>query len=352
MKKQIFLTIILAVLVGVSNVMSQAVGGFPATPVTCTTGPLNPIAGVPYIYSADVNPLTGNAYWYATNATTFMTGGARVAGIELPAGGAVVASGTNYMLNNPVATNPTTTEIIWTTAGLAAVTATNPLFVNIEYTAVDPNCSNNMKVYRIEPVNAFTVDITNWDPDNTAPSGYGAVEDQCYDEVQSASYDLGTGLVDYDFGTNILYYEIVAANFTGSYIANLRLNGLVLNQTALVEWGYASGTYGTSAGTYNGTGAVIDVTPFTVLTDELDTSEGVSIYVRVTVSNNDYEGLSTQNITLAVNGELPTTPVLYSVDNDNCLVPSNYNDVAAQNLVLRPIITPNTGTGFEPQVTP
>ncbi len=351
MKKMIF-ALMLAVFASITFVYGQAVHGSDPIPLdlnNCNIGPLSPIAGVPFDYSANIIPANGSAYWYATTATTFMQNGARVPGIEETVGGGVVAAATNYMDNTPGDASPTTTQITWTTAGLAAVDATHPLFVAIEYTAAATDCSNNMKVYRINPINAFTVDIMNWDAGNTTPSGYGNLEEQCYDLIESAVFDMGTQMMDYDFGTNIMYFEVVAANFTDSFTPSFQLSGLHNNQAAQLEYGVVNGTYNVDLGSVTGAGTHT-IPGQVVTTNETNTSNGVSIYVRLTISNNDYEGLTTDAVTLAVDAINSASQP--DVDNDNCANITAYSDTATQNLNARPTVTPN-GTGtFVPQVTP
>lgn len=351
MKKQIII-LLLALFAGFTTAYGQAIHGSDAQPLNlanCAIDALHPIAGVPFEYSAFVDPELGSAYWYATTATTFIQGGARVPNIEELIGAGVVADALNYMDDNMGDTSPTTTTITWTTGGLAAVDADNPLFVVIEYTAPPTDCSNNMKAYLLDPVNAFTVDIMNWDPTNTLPSGYGVLEEQCYDEIESAVYDIGLGMMDYDFGTNIMYFEVIAANFTESFTPDFQISGLHDNQDALLEYGVTNGIYGVSLGSVTGAGThTLNGNPVTTV--ETNTSMGVSIYVRLTISNNDYEGLTTDAVTLAVEGTNSVGEP--DVENDDCDTIVPFGDTATQNLMLRPTITPNTPGGFVPQVTP
>ena len=349
MKKQLFLILILALFVGLNQSYAQAIGGSLPQAINCTNNAYNPVAGVPYDYSALINPADGSAYWYATTATTWMTGGARPAGIELPAGGAVVAAATNYMDNAPGDASPTTTNITWTGSGLAANTpaAGDPptLFVVVEYTAPVAGCANNLKVYPIRPINAFVVDIMNMTQAPTpAPAGYGTLVEQCFDEVQSAVYVPGLdGSVDYDFGTNIMYFEVVAANFTGSFTPSFNLTGLIGDQTADLDWGVTVGAYGNNLATGVGNGVIAGTPVTTALTN---TSTGVSIYVRLTVHNNDTEGLALTPITLAVDavtGDVASP--IDDVNNATCALNTPFQDLALQNLQARPTVTevaPNT----------
>lgn len=350
MKKQLFFILVLALFAGANQVFSQAIGGSTPQPVNCPNNAANPIAGVPYDYSAIINPALGSAYWYATTSTNFMVGGARPAGIELPAGGAVVSAATNYMDNVIGDPSPTTTNITWTSGGLAANTPVNAaapptLFVVVQYAAPAAGCANNLKVYPIRPVNAFVVDIKNMTPVAVpVPQPYGTVVEQCFPPVQSATYNAAInppdGSVVYDFGTSVMYFEVVAANFTGSYTPTLRLSGLQGNQTADIDWGVAIGTYGTNIGALVGNG---DYPVGAVNTALTNTQSGVSIYVRVTVHNNNFEGIAQLPIGLAV--DAVNSAGQDDVDNATCIVNTAFADAITQNLNARPTINqvaPNT----------
>ncbi len=212
-----------------ATVFGQALPGTKAVPLTCAANdPLNPIAGRPYDYTAIINPTGGTAYWYATKSTTFTTAGARVA-VEIPADGAAIATGAvNYRTSAVSATSPTKTTVTWTSAGLDGVDATTkPLFMVVEYAGA--TCADNLKVMQILPKVAFTVDITNMKHGATpTPLAYGTAENQCFDKVQSAKFNAGK--IEIDYGTNVLYFEVIGANFTGTYKPTLKLSGIIEGQ--------------------------------------------------------------------------------------------------------------------------
>ena len=336
MKKQL-LILVVALSATASAAFSQALPGTKPVPLTCSlTDPLQPVAGRPYDYSAIINPTGGNSYWYATKSTTFTSAGVRVATEILADGVAIETSATNYRTSAASPTSPTTITLTWTSAGLSGIDATtSPLFMVVEYSG--PTCSNNMKVMQIIPKNAFTVDITNMTHGvSPASLAYGAAESQCYDNVTSAVFNAGK--IDIDYGTNVLYFEVVAANFTNSYKPTLKLTGLQGTQTADIDWGYAVGTYSNSLAT-NQTGSPFTTSQFTVTTTAPKTDDGVSIYVRVTVKNHGWEGLGNDNITLAV--EAVDASGNKDVDPD-CTTFTDYGDLAMQTLNARPAITPGT----------
>jgi hypothetical protein len=341
MKKQILLLMV-AFMASMSVAWGQALPGSTPRPLTCTNDPYNPIAGVPYQYTATLSPAGGIAHWFATTSTTFIDGGAIVATKEA-IGGSVVSAATNYMTTTDGAASPNTTTITWTTAGLAAakVLATEPpkLFVAVDYSAPASGCANNFKVYPIRPVNAFVIDIRNMTSGTTqAPLAYDLVDEQCFDIVQKAVYSPGVdGGILYDFGTQELFYEVIAANFTGSYTPSFRLGGLGAGQTANIDWGYTLGTYDNNLATGVSNGDYTTAAN-AVTTTETNTSAGVSIYVRVTINNRNFEGTALTPITLAVNAINSANEE--DVDNNNCALQTAFHidDTATQNLKPRPTV--------------
>lgn len=345
--KQLILLILVTGMVATSAfAANDALPGTIARPVTCIDDPLHPIAGRPYDYSAIINPTAGNAYWYATKSTSFVELGVRKATEILADGAAILAGATNYRTAGVAATSPTNTTVTWTSAGLKGVDATNPLFMVLEYKG--PTCSNNMKVYQILPMNAFTVDITNIKSNGLTPVAYGTTDTQCYADIVSAKYDAAAKNMVYDYGVNKLYFEVIAANFTGSFTPSFKLTGLHKGQTALVEWTIDK----TLAGGFTALGSALPAAdPATALafpgtavtTVEPNTSKGVSIYVRVTVTNGLYEGLTDDKVTLAVEAVNANNDP--DIDNTTCAAGAGYEDTADQTLNMRPTVTSVPATG-------
>ncbi len=324
-----------------------AVTGSAPQTTTCTDDPLHPIAGKPYDYSAIINPTGGTSFWYATKSTTFVTAGARVA-TEIPADGvSILAGATNYRTSGASAASPTKTNLTWTSAGLKGVDASaNPLFMVLEYKG--PTCSNNLKVYQILPKNAFTVDILNIKNNGLTPLAYGTNDTQCFADIASARFDVPTSKMVYDYGVNKLYFEVIAANFTGSFTPSFKISGLKTGQSALVEWTvdktFASGLTALGAAQNATNGADLSFAGTAVNTTVPNTTLGVSVYVKVTVTNGLYEGLSDDNITMAVEGVNAAGEA--DIDNATCAAPaSTYEDTAVQTLNMRPTVTPSAATG-------
>lgn len=310
------------------------VKGSAPKPLVCPNDALSPIAGKPYDYSATFTPAAGTAFWYATKSTSIVTGGVRTAAVEA-AGGDVVTVGTNYAADQANAPSPSTTNITWNSKGLSTVTPAAPLFVVVEYKAPASSCSNNMKVYNIIPKNGFTVDIRSMQSDMSASVDYGAKTEQCVADVKAATYNLVTKVMDMDYGTQTLYFEVIAANFTGSFTPSFQITGLAAGQTAEIFWGATAATATTSIG------AIVNSTPVTaaaVTTALTNTSEGVSMYVKVVVQNNKYEGLALQTIDLAV--DAVNAEGLKDVKEADCTENGPFADVASQDIKPRPGVAP------------
>jgi hypothetical protein len=357
MKKQILVLVILvvAVFASVTKSYGQAIAGLAPRVASGADDASHPIAGKPYDYSAIINPVGGTASWYATKSTTFMTAGARVATpIVNDATGATGVKATNY--NTPgivVASPPSTTNITWSGAVLSGVNATtSPLFVVVEYTGPVAGCANNnIKVMQITPVSAFTIDLTNMTHATPTALAYGAAENQCYAGIVSSGWDVASGKMINDYGVNTLYFELVAANFYGGFKPQFKLTGLKSTQTADIAWDVAvGGTYANVVGTGINLGAM----PYTsapgaqtVTTALTSTNGGAAIYIKVTVNNHGYEGLTADDITLAVdavdnagNDDVDdVTPALGTAKGA-------FTELAKQTLNARPDVTAGTGVTF------
>ncbi len=351
MKKQVFILILLAFFAG-TFAFGQAVHVDDPILVNCATaGPLFPIAGMPYTYEVAFNPTGGLAYWYSTISTSFMAGDVRSATEQAIGGTYVSAASPDYRVSSK---DSTKTWITWNSKGLTTAIAAGvqpALFVVVEYTAPASGCANNMKVIPIRPIDAFTVDIMNLSAADSATAlAYAAPDSSCFDKIRSADWiaGAGDGLIDYNFGTNVLFYEVVAANFSGRFTPSFRITGLQATQTAKIDWGYSKGAFPHSVGAVvNGT-PVTTPAPDSTYTNVTNTSLGVSIFVRVTIENDDFEGLAATTYSLAVDAVNRESSI--DVVNSTCINPgtADYVDIATQVLKPRPTITPVTPTLFIP----
>lgn len=360
MKKQILLLVffVLASVAGITSSFGQALPGTAPVPLAgCTDDALHPMPGKSYTY--DVLG-TGNAFtWWATKDPNFIKLDASTPPVPvnnlatklIVTTGQLEAAGTNY---GAVADPSTSVDITWSPQILAKTALTtvgtkSPTFVVVQ--AEDAaTCTNNLKVYQLDPVIAFTVDILNVNQ-LKVPTSYGTNVQTCFSKVAGATYNETSGTVDYDYGTNVLYYEVVAANFTDFWTASFKVGGLQTGQTALIEWTYdkalpdgATGYTALPLVTGNGSTQDVSATAQVEVDDATTTTTaGVSIYLRVTVNNGKYEGIALTPISVLVNGE--DAEGNEDKDNATCLVPaagSNFEDSASQDLTPRPTITTNT----------
>jgi hypothetical protein len=346
MKKQLFI-LILAVFASVTVAFGQAVHRTPATTLSgtgCSEDALHPIAGKPYNYGVGVSPTGGTFQWWATKATTFIENGVvtNTSRLTTAPGGGLLDAGTGY----GTTAGTQTMSITWSSATLAGTDATHPTFVAVAYDDATNSCANNLKVYQIDPINGFTVDIANMV--GTTTSNYGDVVSSCVSDVASAIWN-GNTLI-YNYGTTTLTYEVVAANFTDYFIPTFQLSGLNSTESATIEWRYKSdfsGSEGLSAtsitnGTYTSTENAL------VGSTVSDTSTGVSIFVRLVISHNASERITANPITLAVDARNAQNQ--WDVVNADCSQTTAFEDTAVHNLNPRPAVTPTLG-GFVPANT-
>lgn len=359
MKKSLFLLTIATVFVAwaVQEANAQDLTGTVACPtpeavdVTCLgADALHPVAGTPYTYKVSVTPTGGTFHWIVTQDKNFITNGSLSATVEdgNGAGDYVLATGTGY---NDAASTADEIEITWKSF---AYDSANPLFVVIQATApTDAGCNtNNIKVYKIEPKDAFTLDIANIETtketsgDYTAGTVSKADVSSCVSDVASANYDVATEQMVYDYGTNHLFFAVTAANFSTSWKPTFKLTGVATGEEAKVEYRRSSDTDWTTAtlngtDTYEGTAVEVADASGTVGT------AGECIIVRVTVAHNKVETLDDQTITLAVDGEtqLASATPVKDIHHADCTDDNFDNDVANHVLKARPTVTNGTTGG-------
>jgi len=348
MKKQ-FLLIALALFAGVM-VYGQALHSSIPRPISCLDDAGHPIAGKPYVYEASGTPAGGQFLFWATKDPTF---------IKTVAG--VTTNNLATMLTTPVqlittsanygaAGAATQVSITWSDATLnGTVPGTTPTFVAAHYTAPAAGCADNFNAWEIQPIKAFIVDVKNMEDAAKTILAYNAPDSQCTDIVRSAVYNAGT--VNYDFGTNTMYYEVVAANFSGSWTPTLAVIGLDAVEADTIKWTYE--TPATWSGTTVWNAANTPVVPSATVTD---LSQGVSIYVRVVITHKNYEGIANRVITLQVDGQnaVGDWDIVNNLADGSAVAgctpaaAADQMDIALQTIRKRPTITPITPATFLP----
>ncbi len=344
MKKQI-LILFTMLFAGMATVFGQTITPQPIDGLV--EGPLNPVAGVEYEYSVVVPTPPGDKVyqWFVTQNTDFLEARDDAQFRELIDGDFLAAGDIDedgFYTDDDTATGDESDLLLtWQSFALED----EFLFVVIYVTNDDDGCiSDNLRVYRIDPVHAFTLDIANMG----LGEGYGADIDVCPDDVQSAIFNTDTDEVEFLFGENVLEYEIVAANFNTAYELHLDFSGWTAPQIYDIEWS-RDDDFTTIEGdidTQDGDGNYVVVIP----ADDAGGSVGADgevIFVRITITHNEFEGLTDTQYSLAINGytgaDLDMEEVYHVTGN-----PDGFdNDIAFQTITARPTINPVDPLEFE-----
>lgn len=361
MKKQILILAIfvLAVLAGTDKSFGQALspstfGTAPNPLVNCVGDAQHPKAGNSYTYTFDATafgaggPVTGFRFW-ATKDPNFVSTIPTVNNQSTAlttASGDLLAVSANY---NPAANDATgSVDITWSPEILARTdyqlghigtpgTTAAPTSTFVVGYATN-GCTDNIKVWEIDPSPSFTVDIKNIVKATEVPvAAYGDATTQCVDRTRAAKYNSTSFGVDYNYGKDTLYYEVIASNFVTSWKPTFFITGLdgsiqtanitLASSLANMKAGTTIETGDITSGSYTGSNALTSSAP--------NTTGGVSLIVRVIISNNNYETLTQESIELAVAGE---DAVGFDIDDDAiCTVPTTAVDAADDDTATRTI---------------
>lgn len=354
MKKQFFL-LLAALLLGTSFAFGQgAVKNSDPKPTNCITDALHPVAGVPYNYAATVAGGTGTYEWWATKDPNFITApGVTNMATRLTTTTGLITTSANYGVTGQTGSTVTITwsdDILSKTklrTGPSTTTFPSATFVAVHYTGSPAECADNFKVYELDPINAFTVDIKNIEDENYGLIAYDTKDDQCPAGVASATYTVSG--MQYDYGVDYMYYEVVAANFTNFWVPTFTISNTATVQTYTVEYTYTNpSTWKTTPPTWapvvNGT------THFNVDPSVTNTNLGVSVYLRLTLTNHNYEGLALRTIRLAADGQ-NSVGIWDIVNSATACVQTtgaDQNDVAEQDMKARPTVPSTTTSPITP----
>ncbi|MEI7829230.1 MAG: hypothetical protein WCI31_05650 [Prolixibacteraceae bacterium] len=335
-----FIFILLFLLIGLNIVIRAQT--IPRIPVGTDT-PLRPMAGKVYTYGVTIlapytTPQTFD--WYVTDNPGFIMGSTIVTTAIIPNSKEFIDAGTGY---HDATTGTNSISIKWTRKAVLQAKI-KPYFLVIHYKGTNGMLCEamNLKVYKIEPFNAFTVDLTNIG--NSLDLGLDgsnkAVENKlCAKDIASVSFD-GTKMI-YDYGVNELVFKIVAANFSGGWMPYVKVSGLAGTQSIeSIEWSETSSFTGTNLFT-NSSNVWSPGNKVTAPSDNM-TENGKTIYLKIAIKNNDYEGTADTPIILSLNGI--TDDGDEDVHFGDGLADGYTNDIATQIILARPSITSNTGT--------
>ncbi|WP_321347521.1 hypothetical protein [uncultured Draconibacterium sp.] len=381
MKKQIlFLTLFVAAILVGNNAFGQLdARTTPAAidPLSCvgTSLPLHPYPGQTYTYTMDGSTGAQAAdqwTWFATKNPEFIdaaTNTLQIADMLTTASGALLNVGASY----GVTSGTNSVDITWSpeliaatlyqgdATGWATADASNPTPTFVVGYATGVNCTDNIQVYEINPELNFTLDIANIDAAGTTLAWETPTE-QCVDVVRSAVYNSTSNELDMDYGTNTLYFEVVAANFVQDWTPTFHLvSGLVGAQTAVVTLHASQADAQADAnvlGTANWTAATVGTdwatgTAFTA-NNASDVVDGVSLFVKVVISNNTEESLTDNAFVLAVDAIDNAGAGQWDMEDDDCTTPTDAADQvdqATHTVTPRPTIIMDGAAMSEPSGT-
>ncbi|WP_430973164.1 hypothetical protein [Sunxiuqinia rutila] len=345
MKKQIlFLTfLVLVALLNVNHALAQGpVTGTIATPIIADGNPnpyvdylatatpatalvtdpgclqgtssLTPQVGATYTYEVTVSdPGNDRIHWFVTDEVNILAAINNITGTTVDqADGSeyIMTAGTEY--NNATNTD-NTIDISWN-----AFTTTDPVLL-VTYVVDAAGCTDNIKVYRIEPKFKFTLDLAAY----TDETGSSVVTDgsgnDCVSPIESATFSLdadgsGTQGLIVDYGENWIFFSVSAAYFSHSWQPSFRLNYAGQTSEVLeVYWNYEDQATASAAGwnavTESTTGSgIYDVTAPVLIqnSDGTDDGTGESIVVAVRVDHGTVENPEAGDrvLTFAVNGTM------------------------------------------------
>lgn len=314
--------------------------GTTPTAVSCATNdPLKPIIGKTYTYTATGNPADGNFQFFATNATTFMTAGALNLTGAYTAGNQLVSAGATYNKTDNTTNNVT---IAW--SNTAAATSFLVAHYKNKTGAGSDNCANdNIKVWKITPKNAFTIEFRNIDKTKTTNDTTKDKIDVCFGKVASASYDTASDKMVYDYGEQKLYYELIVANYDKTFKPTFQIDGLDAAQVASLKWGVDKTSINTSVALKTGTTNEFEL-PRITADAAAKPEEGVSIYLELTIANKTFEGIADKIITLKGDATTGANDTIKDVKFDDCNERTAFDARIEQTLKARPTVA-ETSTG-------
>lgn len=328
MKKQILFLVcfFLAAFASVTKSYGQCV----------TADALHPTIGVGYDYTVTISGTTGAT---ASNYTFFVTQDVDLTSASLailPATGATavfsVTSGTGYAAYNTGGVDAKI-GITWLST---AFVSTNPYYLVVKYTetssVANGSCSvENMRVWRIKPVNSFILAMAGSDV-----TGDITKANTCPADITTAVItDNGTtATVAYNYGTSSLFYKVTASGSTSTWTPAIQLPALSGSQTyASADWAIPSATP-----TWNSFGSVAaGAGNYTYSASTAPVSVGGSdIIIRVVINNVTYETLSIQPIVVKVDGQMPGG--IDNVKASDCSVEPAWTETGTFTVNPRPAV--------------
>jgi hypothetical protein len=358
MKKQflVLALVLVAFMASVTISLGQAVKWSDPRPFTCEDDALHPIAGKLYTYEAEGLPSGGTWRFWATQDPNFITDNAGTpvfnsgTALEVTDGELLFASPDyNIDVLDIAANTDGSIQLRWSSTILAATEyRVTPTFVVAYY--VDANgCTDNIKVWELDPMNGFIVDVIAIDIADPAASqdAYDTTPEQCVDNIESAIYQAGAMV--YDYGDNYLYFEFIAANFTNYWVPTFELTGIDGSQ-AITSYEFTYDTPDTWDASTVWEELLSGDTEIEPAASVTDITLGVSIFVRVLIDHNQFEHLADVTYTMTLDGQ--NADGLWDVRNEDCAEPdpneADGADTATSVITLRPTVSEVTTSPIAP----
>ena len=262
---------------------------------TCTDGPLNPVAGFPYTYTATIQGAgydgTGTYTWYVTSKPDLFDATGKITNNS----GIIIATGGGAYDADKTGSVAKDLTIEWTSQAILNG-ITSPYYLVVKYSQTNVTCAaSNLKVWQIQPINKFLLAI------NTFSGTVGQDGIYCAADVTSAIVTPGASpTVAYIYGVNTLYAEITASNYGGDWTPSFNIQNLDGAQTiASVTW--ATDAAFTTSHTTNLVGNIATSTDKATATYDGSSK----IYVKFVINNNSFENLNGQtNLIIGVDGTI------------------------------------------------
>ncbi|MDO4782869.1 MAG: hypothetical protein Q4A09_06600 [Capnocytophaga felis] len=335
--RKLILTVTLAILsTGVYAQDKATTGTAPSKTLTCNADdPQNPIVGKKYTYS--VEGQEGKYHFFATSNGNFIeNGNLKNDNAYTETAGQINVSAGDY--NNSNSTQKSI-EITWT----SAAAPTSFLVVNHTSNTVCTT-TNNLKVLKIQPKNAFFIELRNMNEGNTQNLSDVSNVNVCLGAIKSA--EVQGDNITYNYGEQSLFYELIAVNYDKTFLPKIKVQGLQAGQTATLKWGYSKDAINTTLQTINHTQTDVELTlPKITALETVAPSQGVSIFLELIVHNGKVEGSATQDITLLADATTGKDDNINNVKTD-CTEEGPFADKAIQTLQVRPGVTAQNGLNF------
>jgi len=307
------------------------------TPLNCgTDGALSPLPGEIYTYEISVTA-GSTIHWFVTTDENVITTTGGVTTLttdrEAATGGTyVLSAGTTANGGNASYDDDANTGNILEVAWNYFDPTTTVLLV--AYAEDSEGCTDNIEVYRIEPIFNFILDIATLSDAGTVNV---PADNDCAFPVQEAIYD-GTNL-NMDYGDNYIFYIVSAANWVTSwmptFVAPTSTGG---STVGTIEWAYADQATG-AASVWNATTEPVLASHYGGGTSV--GADGECIVIRINIDHGNANEITPagESLTLGVSGMMynPTSDAhdLSDLNDDgdgNCVT----TEVSEATYIIRP----------------